>query len=88
MTSVDNVFRDTSGATYNEFTPVSLLIRPYVQELQAAADAHVKHEYPADAVAIGSGKPVYQNCKKSARTSLLTLLTRDRHWSSWNGRTW
>lgn len=36
--------------------PVSLVLRPYVQELQAAADTHVKHEAPADSVTIDDGE--------------------------------
>ena len=57
MTSVDNVFRDTSGQAYNEFMPVSLVLRPYVQELEAAADAHIKRE-PSDGVTISNGESV------------------------------
>ena len=47
--------------------PVSLVLRPYVQELQAAAGAHVKQEAPADSVTIGDG----ENCCMLAKPTLL-----------------
>ena len=67
MTSVDNVFvsartgPDSSDRTYNEFMPVSLVLRPYVQELEAAADAHVKRESAADGVTISNGESACVN---------------------------
>lgn len=80
MASVDNVFRDTSGRAYNEFTPVGLVLRPYMHELQSAAEAYVKNEFPAEVAGLGNGEDCLAcSSKRLAHISSHLLITVCRH---------
>ena len=64
--SVDNCFRDTEGKTFNEFMPAKLVLGPYVNELQAAADMHIKDEDPDNSMlADGEQGSHSDHCKAS-----------------------
>lgn len=72
--SVDNCFRDTEGKTFNEFMPANLVLGPYVNELQAAADMHIKEEAPDNSM-LADGEQAFDNipCKAKSRAYSLSI---------------